>query len=202
MCSGGIAPLYFASVSDGCEWSVSLPGCFTTGERAPSTHWAGGWVGPKAGLGSGKTIKISCPLQGFKPQPYIPIACRYTDWVRVNREGSGLVQYRCVAGYTASTQGWRARKTTRLDYQIYYIKSWPSCKSSNNQEGGKFCKMLTYTQITPIRPTLVNCSLPQYAPIPVVYSKGSIYWLQNKYIWRYIKNLLGINGCLLRYYYY
>jgi hypothetical protein len=26
-------------------WSASRPGLFTSGERAPGTHWIGGWVG-------------------------------------------------------------------------------------------------------------------------------------------------------------
>jgi hypothetical protein len=32
------------------EWSASRPGCFTSRERAPGTHWIGGWVDPRAGL--------------------------------------------------------------------------------------------------------------------------------------------------------
>jgi hypothetical protein len=34
------------------EWSYSstIIDRFTCGERAPSTHWIGGWVGPKASL--------------------------------------------------------------------------------------------------------------------------------------------------------
>jgi hypothetical protein len=35
---------------DGGEWSASHPGCFTPKERAPGTHWIGGWVGPSAVL--------------------------------------------------------------------------------------------------------------------------------------------------------
>jgi hypothetical protein len=31
-------------------WSALLPGPGTHGERAPGTHWIGGWVGPRAGL--------------------------------------------------------------------------------------------------------------------------------------------------------
>jgi hypothetical protein len=34
----------------GIELLASRPRCFTTGERAPGTHWIGGWVGPRAGL--------------------------------------------------------------------------------------------------------------------------------------------------------
>jgi hypothetical protein len=34
----------------GGEWSASHPDSFTPGERAPGTHWIGGWVDPRAGL--------------------------------------------------------------------------------------------------------------------------------------------------------
>jgi hypothetical protein len=34
----------------GGEWPASCPSPFTAGERAPCTHWIGGWVGPRAGL--------------------------------------------------------------------------------------------------------------------------------------------------------
>jgi len=32
------------------EWSASRPGRFTHTERAPVSHWIGGWVGPRAVL--------------------------------------------------------------------------------------------------------------------------------------------------------
>jgi hypothetical protein len=32
------------------EWSTSRSGRFTPRERAPVTHWIGGWVGPRANL--------------------------------------------------------------------------------------------------------------------------------------------------------
>jgi hypothetical protein len=31
---------------DGGEWSASRSSLFTLRERAPGTHWIGGWVGP------------------------------------------------------------------------------------------------------------------------------------------------------------
>jgi hypothetical protein len=34
----------------GDEWSASRPGRLTPGERAPGTHWIGGWVGSRASL--------------------------------------------------------------------------------------------------------------------------------------------------------
>jgi hypothetical protein len=38
----------------GGKWSASCPGRFTPEERAPGTHWIGGWVHPRAGLDTEK----------------------------------------------------------------------------------------------------------------------------------------------------
>jgi hypothetical protein len=35
---------------DGGDWSASRPGRFNPEERAPGTHWIGGWVDYKASL--------------------------------------------------------------------------------------------------------------------------------------------------------
>jgi hypothetical protein len=43
------------------ERSVSRPGRFTPGERAPGTHWIGGCVGPRAGLDDMKKRKFLTP---------------------------------------------------------------------------------------------------------------------------------------------
>jgi hypothetical protein len=42
--------IFLTSALVGGEWSASRPGHFTPGERAPGTHWIGGWVDPRAGL--------------------------------------------------------------------------------------------------------------------------------------------------------
>jgi hypothetical protein len=42
--------VFLTSALVGDEWSASRPGRFTPGERAPGTHWIGGWVDPRAGL--------------------------------------------------------------------------------------------------------------------------------------------------------
>jgi hypothetical protein len=47
----------------GGEWSVSCPGHFIPRERAPSTCWIGGWVGPRASLDMVVKRKITSPLQ-------------------------------------------------------------------------------------------------------------------------------------------
>jgi hypothetical protein len=42
--------IFLTSALLGGEWSDSHPARFTQGERAPGTHWIGGWVGPRTGL--------------------------------------------------------------------------------------------------------------------------------------------------------
>jgi hypothetical protein len=42
--------IFLTSALAGSEWSASLPGSFTPGERAPGTYWIGSSVGPRAGL--------------------------------------------------------------------------------------------------------------------------------------------------------
>jgi hypothetical protein len=56
---------FSTSALDGGEWLASRPRpCFTPGERTPGTHWAGGWVGHRAGLDAGARRKILCLCRG------------------------------------------------------------------------------------------------------------------------------------------
>jgi hypothetical protein len=68
--SGGIAPSVLDSALDGGEWSASCPGRFTPRERAPGTHWIGGWVGPRAGEDAVVRRKIPSPYRDSKPRSY------------------------------------------------------------------------------------------------------------------------------------
>jgi hypothetical protein len=42
--------IFLTSALAGGEWLASRLGRFTPWERAPGTHWIGGWVGPRAGV--------------------------------------------------------------------------------------------------------------------------------------------------------
>jgi hypothetical protein len=53
------------SALDGGAWSASRPGHFTPRERAPGTHWIGGWVDPRAVRGRGGEEKNSQPQPWF-----------------------------------------------------------------------------------------------------------------------------------------
>jgi hypothetical protein len=50
--------IFLTSAPIGDEWSASRPGRFTPGERAPGTHWIGGWVHPRACLDDMKKWKF------------------------------------------------------------------------------------------------------------------------------------------------
>jgi hypothetical protein len=63
--SGRTAPPFLTSALDGGEWSASRPGLFIPGERAPGTHWIGGWVDPRAGLDDVEKRKF-LTLLGFE----------------------------------------------------------------------------------------------------------------------------------------
>jgi hypothetical protein len=58
--SGGIAPPFFASPLDRDECSDSRSGRFTPGERAPSSHYLGNLVNPRARLKAVREKEIFC----------------------------------------------------------------------------------------------------------------------------------------------
>jgi hypothetical protein len=60
--------IFSTSALAGGEWSASRPGRFTSRERAPVTHWIGGWVDPRAGLGDAEKRKFLI-LPGLELRP-------------------------------------------------------------------------------------------------------------------------------------
>jgi hypothetical protein len=57
--------VFLTSALAGGEWSASRPGRFTPEERAPGTHWIGGWAYPRAGLDDVKK-RTFLTLPGFE----------------------------------------------------------------------------------------------------------------------------------------
>jgi hypothetical protein len=60
--------VFLTSTLVGGEWLASRPGRFTPGERAPGTHWIGGWVKPRAGLDDVEKRKF-LTLPGLELRP-------------------------------------------------------------------------------------------------------------------------------------
>jgi len=56
---------FLTSALDEGEYLALCPSCFTPGESASSTHWIGGWVGPRATLDT-EAKKILLPLLRIK----------------------------------------------------------------------------------------------------------------------------------------
>jgi hypothetical protein len=72
--------IFLTSALVGGEWSASRPCRFTPGERAPGTHWIGGWVGLRSGLDAVEKRKF-LPYRDSNSDPSViqPVASRYTD---------------------------------------------------------------------------------------------------------------------------
>jgi hypothetical protein len=58
------------------EWSASRSGHFTAEEKAPGTHWIGGWMGPRTGLDDEYRRQI-LPLLEIRPSAVLLVAGRY-----------------------------------------------------------------------------------------------------------------------------
>jgi hypothetical protein len=58
MVSGDIVPPFLTTALGEGEWSASRSCRFNPAEKASSTHWIGGWVGPRAGLDAEEKRKI------------------------------------------------------------------------------------------------------------------------------------------------
>jgi hypothetical protein len=67
----GEVHVFLTSTLVGGEWSASRSGRFTSGERAPSTYWIGGWVGPRTGLDDIEKRKFLA-LPGLELRPLGP----------------------------------------------------------------------------------------------------------------------------------
>jgi hypothetical protein len=61
---------------------LHAPASLPPRERAPGTHWIGGWVGPKAVMDAVMKGKIpSSRWESNSVTPIVqPVAQRYTDW--------------------------------------------------------------------------------------------------------------------------
>jgi hypothetical protein len=60
--------IFSTSALLGVEWSALRPGCFTTGENAPATHWIGSRLGHRDGLNDVEKSEF-LTLPGLELQP-------------------------------------------------------------------------------------------------------------------------------------
>jgi hypothetical protein len=65
---GGCIEPHLLDLDTNWEWTASRPGHITPRERAPGTHWIGGWVDPRAGLDDVEKRKF-LTLPGLELRP-------------------------------------------------------------------------------------------------------------------------------------
>jgi hypothetical protein len=93
--------IFLISALIGGEWSASRPGCFTSGDRAPSTYCLGGRVGPRTSMDNVKRGK-TLPLLGFR---LWPLGCP---------AHSQSLYHLCYANY--SNKGYRNHQFVSVTY--------------------------------------------------------------------------------------
>ncbi|KDR23422.1 Furin-like protease 2 [Zootermopsis nevadensis] len=79
---------FLTSALDGGEWLASRPGRALPSGKDPSTHWIGGWVGPRAGLDVEDTLNILSFSRGSN------LGCpvrNQDDWGAIKKVSCGLM---------------------------------------------------------------------------------------------------------------
>jgi hypothetical protein len=153
---------------DGGEWSASRTGRFTPRERAPCTHWIGGWVGPRAVLDVVAYRKIPSPRRESNPRTPIvqPVAQRYTNWVITAYRRIVERRYRSTHFLTLAVDGgeWSASGPGRFTPRerapcTHYIGGWMGPRTGLDMTAKKKnFSSLTCRKLNPGRParTLVT----------------------------------------------
>jgi hypothetical protein len=68
---------FLTSALQAGQWPASRPSGFTCRERAPTTHYTGDWVGPRAALDTGEEKNLS-PAGNGTPA-HQPVTRHYTE---------------------------------------------------------------------------------------------------------------------------
>lgn len=104
------------------SWSCAIsshPCCFTPGERAPCTHWIGGWVDQKASPEDIEKLKF-LTLQDSNSTPSViqPIACLCTDYATAHSL--------CTDYATMALEGCQVKNTTALGIKpmMFRFAAW------------------------------------------------------------------------------
>ena len=102
----------------------------------PSTHWVGGWVGPRAGLD--RRGKSRLP-PGFDPRTAQAVASRYTDWaVPAHRIATG--SWWGLYGMTRNLDNFVGRRTREVEL-VRKVMHWLwNCSQVSRYTGGQLVK--------------------------------------------------------------
>jgi hypothetical protein len=83
---------HFLDLGISWSWSASRPDRFIPGEKAPGTHWIGGWVDPRAGLDDMEKRKF-LTLPGLEPRVLYRPARSQSDYAIPARTSNVYLTY-------------------------------------------------------------------------------------------------------------
>jgi hypothetical protein len=174
---------YFTSATRwGWVVSVTPRPRFTPGERTPGTHWTGGWVGLRAGLGAEARRKILCPSRGSNlDHPTVqPVVRHYTAWATATGHERTWTRHRdpedtikkcsgtlLPAGLSAVTQRFFKRRLTPERVRKR-LKPFSRCTLSAGTEASQ-AQTETWIQVPRITAGYNKCS---WAPSYRLFSTG------------------------------
>jgi hypothetical protein len=139
---------------EGCEWSASRTRRSASREKAPSTHWIGGWVDPSAGLALWITEQSLVPVQNQTPaRSYlVAIPTELSCWARVNS-----ISIRTDREPRGS---YRHKQHERGCFRFIFVKSKQSSRMHpSNQTEHVFSKCLLSNWLMAGHSTVMNCYL-------------------------------------------
>jgi hypothetical protein len=86
--------VFLTSALVGDEWSASRSGRFTPGERAPGTHWIGGWGTPEPVWTTWRN-ESSCPHRYSNSDPSVvePVVSRYPGFTLLPSRGINMLEF-------------------------------------------------------------------------------------------------------------
>jgi hypothetical protein len=81
---------------------LNTPVGLTPGERAPGTHWIGGWVGPRGGLDAKEKSSCSCQESNPDSSAVQSVDLRYTGLLFSTYDGDQARHSGDVGGHAGT----------------------------------------------------------------------------------------------------
>jgi hypothetical protein len=128
--------IVLTSALAGGEWSPSYPCRFTPGERAPGTHWIGGWMGARAGLDDVEKRQF-LTLPGLELLS-IGRPARSQSLYRLSYPGSKIQRVRPENAPRRTTHGFT------LSLTPHYIHILLKRRGTSREELQNFCRKKLY----------------------------------------------------------
>jgi hypothetical protein len=118
--------------------SALCPRCFTAEEKAPITHWIGGWMDYKSGLHALDKRKILLPLPGIELRLLRCPACslsRYINWAIQASPTEILI----------SSDGMRCTACNMLSFAVIHCYVVSKLEDESGMQNSKECNFFFFS---------------------------------------------------------